>query len=159
MTNCWYNRSNGHATRTFRARTLSPLFGSLAAVVFAVALLSSGISSSITGTLAGQSVMETLTDFKISVTARRLVTRGVNLIPVVVALYLGIEPLNILVYSQVALSLLRPLPLIPLIYYTADKKLMGEFVNKKITTIVASVFAIIILLFNAYLLYQTFFGG
>ena len=140
-------------------RTLTPLFGPLASTVFAVALLSAGISSSITGTLAGQSIMESLTDFRLSPTVRRLITRGINVIPLLVAILLGIEPLQVLVYSQVALSLLIPLPLIPLIYYSADRKLMGEFANRKLTTAVASVFALIILLFNGYLIYQTFFGG
>ncbi|HLD75980.1 MAG TPA: Nramp family divalent metal transporter, partial [Candidatus Norongarragalinales archaeon] len=137
-------------------RTLFPLFGPLAAVVFAVALLSAGISSSITGTLAGQSILESLTDFKLSVFARRLITRVINVIPLLFAVYLNVEPLSILVYSQVALSLLIPLPLIPLIYYTADKKLMGKWVNAKTTTALASLFAFVILAFNAYLLAVTF---
>ncbi len=140
-------------------RTLTPLFGGLASLVFAVALLSAGISSSITGTLAGQSILESLTDFKLSPALRRVITRGINVIPLLVAIVLGIEPLQVLVYSQVALSLLIPLPLIPLIYYSSDRKLMGEFANRKLTTVVASLFALIILAFNAYLLYATFFGG
>lgn len=139
-------------------RTLTPLFGPLASLVFAIALLSAGISSSITGTLSGQSIMESLTDFKLSVTVRRIITRVINVIPLLIAILLKIEPLQILVYSQIVLSLLIPLPLIPLIYYSNDKKLMGEFANRKITTIVASLFALIILLFNAYLIYQIFLG-
>lgn len=137
-------------------RTLTPLFGGLASTVFAVALLSAGISSSITGTLAGQSIMESLTDFKLSPTARRLITRFINLIPLTAAILMNIEPLQILVYSQVILSLMIPLPLIPLIYYSSDKRLMGRFVNQKKTTILATAFAVIILAFNGYLLYQTF---
>ena len=72
---------------------------------------------------------------------------------------LGIEPLRILILSQVALSLLIPLPLIPLIIYTADKNIMKELVNKKITTIFAVIFALVILGFNGYLLYQVLFRG
>ncbi len=140
-------------------RTLTPLFGQLASFVFAIALLFAGISSSITGTLAGQSIMESLTDFKISATIRRIITRVINVIPLLIAIIIGIEPLQVLVYSQVALSLLIPLPLIPLIYYSSDRKLMGELVNKKITTIVAGIFTIVILLFNAYLIYQVFAVG
>ncbi|MBI4177267.1 MAG: Nramp family divalent metal transporter [Candidatus Aenigmarchaeota archaeon] len=139
--------------------TLTPLFGGLASTVFAVALLSAGISSSITGTLSGQAIMESLTDFKLSIWMRRLITRFINLVPLVIAILLKIEPLQILVYSQVVLSLMIPLPLIPLIYYSSDKRLMGRFVNQKKTTILASVFALIILVFNGYLIYQTFFGG
>jgi len=136
-------------------RTLTPLFGSMASFVFAIALLSAGIASSITGTLAGQSIMESLTDFKLSVTMRRIITRVINVIPLLVAVWLNIEPLQILVYSQVILSLMIPLPLLPLIYYSADKKLMGELVNKKITTFLAAIFAVIIILFDAYLIAQT----
>ncbi|MDP3765958.1 MAG: Nramp family divalent metal transporter [Nanoarchaeota archaeon] len=139
--------------------TLIPLFGKFAALVFALALLSAGISSSVTGTLAGQSVMDGLTGFRISLWIRRLITRFINVIPVTIAILLGIEPLKILVLSQVALSLLIPLPLIPLIIYTADKNIMKELVNKKITNIFAVIFALVILGFNAYLLYQVIFQG
>ncbi len=137
-------------------KTLQPLFGNLAAIIFAVALLSAGISSSITGTLAGQSIMESLTDFKISVTMRRIITRVINVIPLMFAVLLNIEPLHILVYSQVILSLMIPLPLLPLIYYSGDKKLLGDSASKPLTLALASVFALIILAFNAYLLLQTF---
>ncbi len=99
--------------------------------------------------------MESLTDFRLSATARRLITRVINVIPLLIAIFLNIEPLSILVYSQVVLSLLIPLPLIPLIYYTADKKIMGSLVNKRITTVVAVVFALVILAFNAFLLTKT----
>ena len=139
--------------------TLIPLFGKFAALVFALALLSAGISSSVTGTLAGQSVMDGLTGFKISLWVRRLITRFINIIPVTIAILLGIEPLKILVLSQVALSLLIPLPLIPLIIYTADKSIMREIVNKKITTVFSVIFALVILGFNGYLLYQVLFQG
>ncbi len=140
-------------------RTLTPLFGALASLVFAVALLSAGISSSITGTLAGQSIMETLTDFKLSITMRRIITRVINIIPTLVALYAGIEPLQILVLSQVILSLMIPLPLIPLIYFSAKKEIMGEFSNRRVTTAAASLLALVIIIFNIYLLYVTFLGG
>jgi len=139
--------------------TLIPLFGSFAAFVFAIALLSAGISSSVTGTLAGQAIMDGLTDFKINIWIRRLITRIINVIPLTIAILLGIEPLKILIYSQTALSFLIPLPLIPIIMFSANKDIMKELVNKKITTIVASVFALIILGFNAYLLYLVFFKG
>jgi manganese transport protein len=140
-------------------RTLTPLFGGLASVVFAVALLSAGISSSITGTLAGQSIMESLTDFRVSPLVRRLITRVINVIPLLIAILIGLEPLDVLVWSQVALSLLIPLPLFPLIYYSADRKIMGGLVNRKITTALAAVFALMILAFNAYLLYAVFTGA
>ena len=139
--------------------TLIPLFGKFAALVFALALLSAGVSSSVTGTLAGQSVMDGLTGFRIPLWLRRIITRVINLIPVNIAIILGIEPLRILVLSQVALSLLIPLPLIPLIIYTADKDIMKELVNKKITTVFSVIFALVILGFNGYLLYEVIFQG
>ncbi len=88
---------------------------------------------------------------------RRIITRFINVIPLTIAFHLGLEPLNILIYSQVALSLLIPLPLVPIILFSANKKLMGDLVNKKITTFFASLFGLIILVFNGYLLYS-FFG-
>ena len=142
------------ATLTQAHKTLIPLFGEFSAFVFALALLSAGISSSVTGTLAGQAIMDGLTGFKINLWVRRLITRFINVIPLTLALLLGIEPLNILIYSQVALSLLIPLPLIPIILFTSNKEIMKELVNKKITTVFAIVFGIIILAFNAYLLYS-----
>lgn len=89
---------------------------------------------------------------------RRLITRGINVIPLLVAIILGLEPLDLLVYSQVALSLLIPLPLLPLIYYSADRTIMGDLASRRITTIAASLFALLILSFNAYLIYATLGG-
>ncbi len=133
-------------------KTLVPLFGVAAGVIFLVTLLSSGIASSVAGTLAGQVIMEGLLGKKVNIWLRRIVTRFVNVIPTTIAIFLGFDPLHILVYSQVILSMLIPLPIIPLVILTRNKELMGEFVNRKITTIVASVFVGIILGFNFYLL-------
>ncbi len=133
-------------------KTLIPLFGITAGVIFLITLLSSGIASSVAGTLAGQVIMEGLLGKKVNVWLRRIITRFVNVIPTTIAILLGFDPLHILVYSQVILSLLIPLPIIPLVILTKNKKLMGEFVNRKITTIVASIFVGIILTFNSYLL-------
>jgi manganese transport protein len=131
-------------------QTLRPLFGPLAGYAFIAALLSSGLSSSTTGTLAGQSVMEGLLGRKVNPWKRRLVTRGINVFPTTVALLLGFNPFFILFYSQVVLSLMIPLPMIPLILYSADRKLMGPFVNKRVTTVLAVATASIIILFNIY---------
>ncbi|MDE1830158.1 MAG: Nramp family divalent metal transporter [Thaumarchaeota archaeon] len=116
-------------------KILVPLFGIGAGVIFLVTLLSSGISSSVVGTMAGQSIFEGLLGKKTNVWIRRFVTRFVNVIPTTVAVLLGIDPLHILVYSQVILSLLIPLPMIPLVILSKSKSLMGEFVNRKITTV------------------------
>ena len=96
-------------------KTLIPLFGAGAGIAFVITLLSSGISSSVVGTLAGQAVMEGLLGMKVNIWLRRLVTRFINVIPTTIALLLGLDPLNILVYSQVILSLLIPLPMIPIV--------------------------------------------
>lgn len=133
-------------------KTLVPVFGATAGIVFLITLLSSGIASSVTGTLAGQAIMEGLLGRKVNVWLRRIVTRFINVIPTTIAILLGLDPLNILVYSQVILSLMIPLPMIPLVIISTDKTLMNEFVNRKITTAIAIVFAGIILVFNSYLL-------
>ncbi|MGC2682426.1 MAG: Nramp family divalent metal transporter [Candidatus Nitrosopolaris sp.] len=136
-------------------KTLIPLFGAGAGIVFVITLLSSGISSSVVGTLAGQAVMEGLLGMKVNVWLRRIVTRFVNVIPTTIALLLGYDPLSILVYSQVILSLMIPLPMIPLVLLTRNKRVMGEFVNRNITTIISIVFVAIILAFNSYLITAT----
>ena len=136
-------------------KTLIPLFGIGAGTVFVLTLLASGISSSVVGTLAGQTIMEGLLGKKFNIWVRRIVTRFINVIPTTVALLLGLDPLSILVYSQVILSLMIPLPMIPLVILTKNKGLMGEFVNRNITTIISIVFVIVILAFNSYLLVTT----
>jgi manganese transport protein len=133
-------------------KTLVPLFGATAGVVFLITLLSSGIASSVVGTLAGQAIMEGLLGKKVNIWLRRFVTRFVNVIPTTIAILLGLDPLNILVYSQVILSLMIPLPMIPLVIISRNKTLMGEFVNRNITTVLSMVFVSIILSFNSYLL-------
>jgi manganese transport protein len=130
------------------SKTLIPLFGAGAGIVFVITLLSSGISSSIVGTLAGQAVMEGLLGMKVNIWLRRIVTRFINVIPTTIALLLGFDPLSILVYSQVILSLMIPLPMIPLVLLTRNKGAMGEFVNRNITTIISIVFVGIILALN-----------
>lgn len=155
----FYGLNNEVATLESAYLTLVPLFGMFAATVFAVALLSAGISSSLTGVLSGQAVMEGLLGFSINPWIRRIVTRIINVIPLTIAILLGIEPLDILIYSQVTLSLLIPLPLIPIIIFSAQKSIMGDLVNRKITTVVAAICASIILAFNFYLLYLFFFVG
>jgi manganese transport protein len=133
-------------------KTLLPLFGATAGVVFLITLLSSGIASSVVGTLAGQAIMEGLLGKKVNIWFRRFITRFVNVIPTTIAILLGLDPLNILVYSQVILSLMIPLPMIPLVIISRNKTLMGEFVNRNITTVLSMVFVSIILSFNSYLL-------
>ena len=136
-------------------KMLIPLFGAGAGIVFVITLLSSGISSSIVGTLAGQSIMEGLLGTKVNIWLRRIVTRFINVIPTTIAILFGLDPLSILVYSQVILSLMIPLPMIPLVLLTRNKRVMGEFVNRNLTTIISVIFVGIILAFNSYLIATT----
>ncbi|MHB8603169.1 MAG: Nramp family divalent metal transporter [Nitrosotalea sp.] len=131
-------------------KTLVPLFGASAGIVFLVTLLSSGIASSAAGTLAGQVIMEGFLGRKVNVWLRRIITRFINVIPTTVAVLLGFDPLHILVYSQFILSLLIPVAVIPVVILTMNKKLMGEFVNRKVTTVIACIFVGIVLAFNIF---------
>lgn len=131
---------------------LSSIYGPMIGILFALTLLASGLSSSALGTIAGQVIMEGLTGIRVNVWLRRIVTRGINVFPTTIAILLGLSPLALLVYSQVILSLMIPLPMIPLVYYTSRKKVMGDLVNKKITIVLALVTVGLILAFNGYLL-------
>ncbi|HJT10367.1 MAG TPA: Nramp family divalent metal transporter [Candidatus Nitrosotalea sp.] len=133
-------------------KTLVPLFGIGAGVVFLTTLLSSGISSSVVGTISGQAIYEGLLGKKTNVWVRRFITRFVNVIPTTIAILIGVNPLNILICSQVILSLMIPLPMIPLVLFSRNKTMMGEFVNRKSTTILSFLFVGIILGFNSYLI-------
>ena len=128
------------------------IYGPAIGILFALTLLASGLSSSALGTIAGQVIMEGLTGVRANLWLRRIVTRGINVFPTTTAILLGLSPLALLVYSQVILSLMIPLPMIPLVYYTSKKKVMGALVNKKITIIFALITVALILAFNTYLI-------
>jgi manganese transport protein len=132
---------------------MEPIFGPLAAVIFGVTLLASGIASSTVGTLAGQELMTSLLGVRVNKYLRRIVTRVINVIPTTLAILIGLSPLSLLVYSQVLLSLFIPLPMIPLVYFTSKKRLMGEFVNKRWFSILLCVVAGTIIALNVDLLY------
>ncbi len=136
-------------------RTLEPLLGSAASWVFAISLLASGLSSSTVGTMAGQVIMQGFMHRKISVWLRRLVT----MIPSLIVIAIGFEPTRTLVMSQVVLSFALPFAIIPLVIFTARSDIMGVLVNRRWTTIAASIVATLIVALNAFLLYQTLFGG
>jgi manganese transport protein len=135
---------------------LQPLYGYLAGAAFAVTLLASGLASSTTGTLAGQAIMDGLLGTHVNKTLRRVVTRVVNVFPTTIAILIGLSPFTLLVYSQVILSLMIPLPMIPLIIYTRNKGLMGEFVNRRVTTLFGLLSAGLIITLNIYLLTSVF---
>src|SRR5436309_1375214 len=132
------------------------LFGSAIAIIFILTLLASGLSSSALGTIAGQVIMEGLIGRHWNVWARRIVTRVINVFPTTFAILLGLDPLSLLVYSQVILSLMIPLPMIPLVYYTSKRKFMAGFVNRRTTLVLAIVTVALIMAFNSFLLYTIF---
>lgn len=133
-------------------RTLTPLLGSASAAVFLVSLLASGISSSAVGTMAGQVIMQGFVGFSIPVWVRRIVT----MVPTVIVVWLGIDATKTLILSQVILSLVLPIPIYTLLYFTRRKDIMGVLVNRRITTITGSVVAVVILLLNVVLILETF---
>ena len=139
-------------------KLLSPTLGAgLASTLFAVALLASGQSSTITGTLAGQIVMEGFLNIRIAPWLRRLITRSLAIIP---ALFLisasgGKDTVQLLILSQVVLSMQLSFAIFPLMMFTSDKKRMGEFVNKLPTKIIGYGVCTVIAALNVYLLYDT----
>ena len=135
-------------------KTLQPILGGASSTLFALALLASGLSSSIVGTLSGQVVMQGFIQRKIPIFVRRLVT----LLPALIVAAIGLNPSRTLVISQVILSFGIPFALIPLVWFTSRRDLMGALVNRRITTIAATVVATIISALNVFLLYQTFIG-
>ncbi len=133
-------------------KTLTPLFGVAASIVFAITLFASGWASSTMSVMAGQIIFEELIGMKFNPWVRRIAIRVINIVPTSIMISLGYDPLYLLVVSQVILSLLIPLPMIPLILFTKSKEIMGNFVNRNITTILAVVCAVIIIGLNAYLI-------
>jgi manganese transport protein len=133
---------------------LGTLVGGGAALAFGVALMASGFSSSSVGTYAGQVVMSGFMGWRIPLTVRRAITMA----PALLILAIGVNTTEALVYSQIVLSFGIPFALIPLIIITRDKKIMGDMVNRRITTITVSIFAAIISGLNVYLLYDAFSG-
>ena len=140
---------------------LSPLQGTTAAgVLFAVALLCSGQNATLTGTLAGQIVMEGFVNIRLRPWLRRLITRLVAIVPaiIVVSLYGERGTGALLILSQVILSLQLPFAVFPLVSFTSNKHKMGVFVAPRWVQVLAWTIAVIIAGLNVWLLYQTFFG-
>jgi manganese transport protein len=134
--------------------TLRPLLGSLSATAFAVALLLSGLSSSTVGTMAGQVILEGFLEIKFPIFLRRLIT----MVPAVAVIAAGLDPLKILVLSQVVLSFALPFALVPLIALTRRQDVMGDLTNSARTNALAYLTIAVILALNGLLLYQTFGG-
>jgi manganese transport protein len=146
--------STGHsavADITTAYRTLTPLLGNLAAGVFLISLLASGISSSVVGTMAGQVIMQGFVGFTIPLWLRRLIT----MLPAVAVAASGLNVTQTLILSQVVLSFVLPVPIIALVLLGAQKKVMGEMVNAPWVTALAAGAALTILAFNAVLIAST----
>ena len=135
-------------------KSLEPLLGSLSSGAFGIALLASGLSSSAVGTMAGQTIMKGFINISIPVNLRRFIT----MMPALIIIASGINPMNALVLSQVALSFILPMPIIQMLVISKRKDLMGIFANKTWVRFFGIVIATIIILLNAVLLYLTFTG-
>lgn len=134
--------------------TLVPLLGKFAAAAFAVALLCSGLSSSTVGTMAGQVILQGFMNFRISIFLRRLLT----MIPAIVVIAWGLDPLKTLVLSQAVLSFCLPFAIIPLLMLTRRKDLMGSHANRPLTNVLAVIATAVILSMNVWLLYAIAVG-
>jgi len=134
--------------------TLGPLLGPASATVFAVALLCSGLSSSTVGVMAGQVIIEGFLDIKFSIFLRRLIT----IIPALIVIAIGLDPLKILILSQVMLSFTLPFALIPLLVLTSRRSVMDTFASALRTRVAGWVAVAIILSLNVVLLGQIAFG-
>lgn len=147
-----------HALKT--QPLLGATLGGVMSTLFAVALLASGQNSTITGTLAGQIVMEGFLRLRIPNWLRRLITRSLAVIPVIICLIIfngnAAKIEQLLVFSQVFLSIALPFSLIPLQLATSNKKLMGPFINKTWVNIISWSLIIILSILNVYLIIQTF---
>ncbi len=134
---------------------ISSEIGAGVALLFAVALLGSGISSTSVGSAAGAEVMRSLTPWNLAPVTRRLIT----LIPALIVLMLGIDPTRALVVSQVVLSMGIPFAVVPLVWLTSSRRVMGDHVNHRATTWLAVLAAAAIIALNVVLLWLTFVGG
>jgi manganese transport protein len=142
-------------------KLLSPLLGvGAASTLFAVALLASGQNSTLTGTLAGQIIMEGFLRLRLHPVLRRLVTRLVAIVPAVIVTAMMGESgtAQLLILSQVILSLMLSFAVVPLVMFTGDKLKMGQFANPRWMNVCAWVLAAVIAVLNAILMWQTFNG-
>ena len=140
-------------------KLLTPILGaSFASTLFAFALLASGQNSTLTGTLAGQIVVEGFLQIHLKPWIRRLVTRPVAILPAILVIGLAGEGkvTSLLILSQVVLNFQLPFAVIPLVQFTSERAKMGEFVNSRVTVVVAWVVAAGILFLNAELLWLIF---
>lgn len=142
-------------------KLLSPLVGvGIASTLFAIALLAAGQNSTVTGTLAGQIIMEGFINLRIKPWVRRIITRLLAIIPAVIfiGLYGANAATELLIFSQVVLSLQLSFAVFPLLMFTSDKKIMGEFANSKTLDVISWIIGFVIAALNLWLLKSLFFG-
>ncbi|MEF3365931.1 Nramp family divalent metal transporter [Methylocystis sp. 9N] len=142
-------------------RLIAPLLGQpLAATLFAVALIACGLNSTVTATLSGQIVMEGFVRLKMKPATRRLITRAIAIAPAIgVTLYAGeAATAQLLVLSQVALSVTLPFAVVPLVSFTAQRRILGELVAPRHTTAAAAIIAALVIALNAKLLWDAALG-
>lgn len=130
-------------------KTLTPLVGKSASILFGISLVASGLSSTVVGTMAGQVVMQGFVNFTIPMWLRRSIT----MIPSFIVIGLAVNTTEILVMSQVVLSFGIALAIIPLLYFTNSKKIMGKYKNNKTVSALGFVIVAIVLALNLYLSY------
>ena len=148
-----------HSRGLFSIQDIEPAYQALkeylpyfAHLLFAIALLASGLSSSLVGTMAGQVVMQGFVPFYIPVWVRRVVT----ILPSLLVIKIGISPTDAMIFSQVILSFGIPFALVPLLFFTQKKELMGPLVNQKVTNLAAGAVSLFIIGLNGYLLTTSF---
>ncbi|MEN4912135.1 Nramp family divalent metal transporter [Erwinia amylovora] len=146
-----FSGHNGIADLAQAYRTLDPLLGKAAALVFGLSLLAAGLSSTVVGTMAGQVVMQGFIHFHIPLLVRRVIT----MLPSFIVILAGWEPTRILVMSQVLLSFGIALALVPLLAFTSNPELMGDMVNSRLMQSFGRLIVVVVVALNGYLLVTT----
>jgi manganese transport protein len=136
-------------------QSLEPLLGALSSGAFGAALLASGFSSSTVGAMAGETIMDGFVDFKLPLFLRRLIT----MLPGVIVVLIGVNPMKALLMSQVCLSFVLPVAILSMLVITSRKDLMGEFVNSPATKALGCAITVMIVGLNGLLLFLTFTGN
>lgn len=129
-------------------KTLIPLYGTMASIVFGIAILASGLSSSMVSVMAGVKVIESYAGKRFAEWKVRLAARLINMLALQPAIYAGWSIIDVLVDSQAVLSATLALVLVPLIYATADRRIMGSLTNNKVTTFLATASTLLIIAIN-----------
>jgi len=135
-------------------RLLNPLLGQVAPAAFGIALLASGLSSSAVGTMAGQMIVDGFMRWRVPVFVRRLIT----MVPALVVIALGVNTLSTLIASQVVLSMVLPFAVVPLVWLTSRRDVMGDLVNGRTVRTLAIAVAALVIAMNVVLLAVTIAG-